>query len=481
MTRGSSLQRRLTVATAGVLGVALCGFSLLLHTAFTRALSRQFDDTLVAEARGIASLIELSDEGTWEVETSALTQLTRGRGSTWFEVRAPDGSLITRSPGLDDGVFPRGARDASPGRRSLILPDGERGRLLELFVPVRGEDGHEVGVSVAVAKETEDLDEVSSLLWGVLALSGVTTLVLATLVGVVATRRGLRPLGALASRVEEIDGARLDLRLPEEGVPEEVRPVVSRLNGLLARLESAFERERQFSADVSHELRTPLAGLRAILEVSAMRERPAAEHRVALAEALGVVAQMHGLVERLLLLARLEARQVPVETEVIALKDLVDTCFAPVSARASERGLHFENRVAETAVVKSDREKLRLILGNLLGNAVEYTEQGGSIQVSSDLSRGLLLDVEDSGPLIPEAALERVFERFYRADVSRTGTAEHSGVGLALTRSLCGVLGARVHAENRAGGRVAFVVSVASTSVLLRTSEPVDGPRAPMK
>ncbi|WP_223643735.1 ATP-binding protein [Corallococcus sp. EGB] len=461
MTRRPSLQRRLTLATAGVLGVALCAFSLLLHTAFTRALSRQFDDTLAAEARGIAGLIELSDDGRWEVEASTLAQLTRGRGLTWFEVRGPDGSLITRSSGLDDGVFPRGTRDTSPGNRTILLPNGERGRLLEVLVPVGGEKGHSVRVSVAVAKETEDMDEVSSLLWGVLALSGVTTLVLATLVGLVATRRGLRPLGALASRVEEIDGARLDLRLPEEGVPEELRPVVSRLNGLLARLEAAFERERQFSADVSHELRTPLSGLRTILEVSAMRERPAAEYRVALAEALGVVGQMHGLVERLLLLARLEARQVPVETEPIALKELVDTCFAAVAARASERSLRFENRVAEAAVVASDREKLRLILGNLLGNAVEYTERGGSIQVSSDLSRGLLLDVEDSGPPIPEPALERIFERFYRADVSRTGTAEHSGVGLALTRSLCNVIGSRIRAENRLGGRVAFVVGLA--------------------
>ncbi|GMU05386.1 ATP-binding protein [Corallococcus caeni] len=459
MKRAPSLWRRLAVTTAAVLGAALCVFSLLLHTAFTRALSRQFDDTLAAEARGVASLVELSDNGSWEVERPALALLADGANPTLFEVRAPDGSLIVRAPGLGDAGLPRPAASPGPVSRQVVLPNGRHGRLLELTLPAGGEHGQGASVSVTVAKETEALEEVSRLLWGVLALSGATTLVLATSVGVVATRRGLRPLGALASRVEEIDGARLDLRLPEEGVPSELRPVVLRLNELLARLEAAFERERQFSADVSHELRTPLAGMRTILEVSAMRERPAREHLTAMGEALSVVGQMQGLVERLLMLARLDAAQVPVNTESVLLKHLVDACFAPLAARALGRGLRFENHVAETAAVESDREKLRLILGNLLGNAVEYTVPGGSIRVSSDPSRGLLFDVEDSGPPIPEDALERIFLRFYRADAARTGSTGHHGIGLALVRSLCGTLGARVKAENRPGGRVAFVVT----------------------
>ena len=110
----------------------------------------------------------------------------------------------------------------------------------------------------------------------------------------------------------------------------------------------------------------------------------------------------------------------------------------------------------------SDREKLRVILTNLLSNATEYTEAGGSIWVTSDSALGTLLEVEDSGPPIPEPALQRIFERFYRVDTSRTGTGEHCGIGLALVRSLCTTLGLWVWAENRPGGRVSFVVSTRS-------------------
>lgn len=264
--------------------------------------------------------------------------------------------------------------------------------------------------------------------------STIVTLTLAALVAVVATRRGLSPLGALASRLEEIHVARLDLRLPEENLPAELRPVVGTLNQLLSRLEEAFDRERRFSADVSHELRTPLAGLRTILEVSAMRERPAPEYRRAISQALEVVQQMHGLVESLLLLARVEARQVTVEARELRLRDFVDACFAPFEPQAHQRGLRFENPIAEEVVAISDREKLRVIVTNLLGNATEYTAPGGSISVRSDCTRGVLLEVEDSGPSIPEEALERIFERFFRLDSSRTGTGEHCGIGLALVR-----------------------------------------------
>jgi heavy metal sensor kinase len=458
MKRAPSLRRRLALTHAVVLGATLCAFSLLLHTVFLRALTRQFDDTLAAEARAIASLIERKEKGGWDIESSALTLLTQGGTPTLFEVWSPEGALIVRAPGLRDGQLPRTRPGTEPVRRELALPDGARGRLFEARLPVGGEEGETALVDVLVARETGALDAVLSLLTGALAVTGATTLVLAIVAGVVATRRGLRPLESLASRVEEIDGERLDARLPEEGVPDELRPVVSRLNGLLARLEVAFERERQFSADVSHELRTPLAGLRTILEVSAMRERAPGEYAAALAESLGVVGLMQGLVERLLLLARLDARQVPVTKESIALRSLVEASFAPLAARAHARGLRFENRVSDSVVLESDREKLRLVLGNLLGNATDYTEPGGSIRVSSDPAQGVLLAVEDSGPPIPPDALERIFERFYRADASRTGTVEHSGIGLSLVRSLCGVLGATVRAENRAGGQVAFVV-----------------------
>jgi heavy metal sensor kinase len=456
----------LAFTTVAVLGAALCAFSLLLHATFSRALSRQFEDTLAADARAVANLAEATRDGGWELEPDALAAMARSQGGTSFAIWAQDGTLIARSPDVGNNDLPHIPELDRPVVRGLRLPGGERALLYEALEPSGGEDGSSQWVTVAVARETGELDSVTALLWAMLVVSGLVTLVLAALVALVAIRRGLAPLGALSSRLEEIDGARLDLRLPEEDLPEELRPVMRTLNQLLSRLEEAFGRERQFSADVSHELRTPLAGLRSILEVSAMRERSAPEYQRAISQALEVVQQMHGLVESLLLLARLEARQAAVELQEFRLRDFVDECFAPFEPRARARALRFENQVAEETIASSDREKLRVTLSNLLSNATEYTETGGSITVTSESTRGVLLEVEDSGPPIPEAALQRIFERFYRLDTSRTGTGEHCGIGLALVHSLCTVLGLSVWVENRPGGRVAFVVATSERARL---------------
>src|SRR5262249_53543146 len=157
---------------------------------------------------------------------------------------------------------------------------------------------------------------------------------------------------------------------------------VSKLNDLLGRLETSFARERQFTADVSHELRTPLAGLRTLLEVTALTDRDTVEYKRAVADAHTVVLQLGALVENLLVLARLDAGQLPTTISDVNLRELVDECWKPHAAAAEARSLRFENHVPAT-VAQVDREKLRVILGNLLANAAEYTETGGWIEVDA--------------------------------------------------------------------------------------------------
>jgi signal transduction histidine kinase len=212
-----------------------------------------------------------------------------------------------------------------------------------------------------------------------------------------------------------------------------------KLNELFARLDASFARERRFTADVSHELRTPLAGLRTILDVTAQRERSGDEYRRAVADAAAIAVQLSSLIENLLALARLDAGTVEVSRGEIALRGLVDDCWRPHAAIAARRRVELRNRVDATAVLDSDREKLRVVLANLLGNAAEYTEEGGWVEVVVPDEPGAILDVVDSGPPIPADQLERIFERLWRAEPSRTGS--HQGIGLNLARSLCGALG----------------------------------------
>jgi heavy metal sensor kinase len=458
-----SLRLRLSAGVAAALAVSLCAFSLVLYVAFSRALWRQFDERLAQEARAVANMVEEREHGPWEIEPAALDGFGSPHGAAFFEVWMDDGTVLARSRSL-------GARDLDrPGPGSnggtvvveSTLDSGKPGRLLlAALLPRQDEEGppHPSGrrVTVAVARATDDVDATLATLRLLLWFSALAALSLAVLAGSLAIRKGLAPLGRLATRLDGMGSQRLDERLPTEDLPRELRPAVNRLNELLGRLEASFQRERQFSADVSHELRTPLAGLRSLIEVAASRERPAPEYKAALDDGLRIVLQMNTLVENLLMMARLEARQVGVAPEAINLRTLVTECFEPLATKAHARGLSFENLVPGDLTVTSDREKLRIVLNNLLANAVEYTQDNGHVTVESSDPSACMLAVCDSGPAIPEAVLAKIFDRFFRSDPSRARTGEHTGIGLALTRALCQVLGLAIVAENRGDGWVVF-------------------------
>jgi signal transduction histidine kinase len=142
----------------------------------------------------------------------------------------------------------------------------------------------------------------------------------------------------------------------------------------------------------------------------------------------------------------------------VALRQAVDEAISQVAARASSRRLSVHNEIPEGAVSVTDADRLRVVISNLLGNAVEYTAEMGQVVISSDLSHGLWLEVKDNGPRIPDEALPRLFDRFFRADPSRTATGDHHGLGLSVVQRMCAALGATVAAENRDDGWVAFTV-----------------------
>ena len=452
----ATLASRLTVSVVTVVACSLAGFSLLLYSGIQRALIAQFDARLADDAHALANMVEERAAAPWELEVTAFAEFQTARAGGYYQLWLDDGTVLSRSPSLGGGDLSRDSQVET------VLPDGRSGRsFVGLLAPRRDEDSPAVPtgrrLSVAVARSTERVDAELLTLRLLLLACGLTTLAVAGLASRWAIRRGLRPVLKLAERIDAIDEKRLTDRLPLGGLPAELTPVVSKLNALLGRLDASFSREREFTSDASHELRTPIAGLRSILEVTASRERSAAEYQAAVSDALAVTRQLTGLVETLLLLARLETPSVPTEVRPFALRSLVDECLAQSSAAASARRLTVRNEVPEGAVLSTDLGRLRLVIANLLSNAIDYTAEGGQVVISSALPDGIWLEVRDSGPPIPVAALPRIFERFFRADPSRTG--EHHGLGLAVVRGVCAALGASVTADNRPDGWVAFVVA----------------------
>jgi signal transduction histidine kinase len=459
-----SLRFRITAAVLAVLVIVLATFALVVHGVLGRSLTRQLDHRIADNAAAVAGMAEDEPAGP-EFEYMSLPEFERANRPGYYQAWVDGETVLARSPSLAGRDLGRLAAAASaPAFADVTLPDGRLGRAVQLRQPLRVEIPGTMAVrvsqrmvTVVVAEGTEEVREtlavMSRWLWGLALLAFVLASVAAF--GIVS--RALAPTRALAGEIERHDDAQLGRPLPTAELPDEIEPVVRKLNELLARLGESFARERQFTADVSHELRTPLAALRTTLEVAASKDRAAPAYRAAIVEATALVGQTQALVQNLLMLARLDARQVEVQTSEVRLRPFVDEVWRAYEERAASRQLTFRNEIAEAATAVTDAEKLRIVVANLLSNAADYTAERGAIVVRGG-SGGVLLEVTDSGPPIPEDVLPRIFDRFSRGDASRSGGV-HCGVGLALVRGLCDVLGLAASAENAADGVVRFRIA----------------------
>ena len=244
--------------------------------------------------------------------------------------------------------------------------------------------------------------------------------------------RGLRPLGEIGAALAARSPASLS-PLDTRRLPVEVRPMVTAVNDLLARLAVALETQRRFIADAAHELRTPLTAIQLQLQL-VERADAAPERDAALAELRsGVIRAIH-LVQQLLALARAEPQAVAPASAATAVDELARAVVADHASLAVDRGVDLGVVHLDPAVVDIDAESLRVMLGNLVDNAIRYTPGGGHIDVSVRTVGGeVVIEVEDSGPGIPQEHLSRVFDRFYREPGTQVAG---SGLGLAIVKNI---------------------------------------------
>ena len=258
--------------------------------------------------------------------------------------------------------------------------------------------------------------------------------------------RSLRPLARVARQVGEQDATGLT-PLPATGLPEEVAPLVAALNALLDRLGQAWAGQRAFVADAAHELRSPLTALK--LQAQVLRRlgetgAPESERQAALAALTAGVDRASRLVEQLLALARTEPGAPQPAPQTVALAALLRQVLADAAAPlAAGRSSQISLQADEGLAVPGDAAELQVLVRNLVDNALRYSPPGGQVQLTLAASpAGPLLTVDDSGPGIPEAERERVFERFVRGAAS--AETPGSGLGLAIVRAIARRHGARV-------------------------------------
>ncbi|MBK7952717.1 MAG: two-component sensor histidine kinase [Candidatus Accumulibacter sp.] len=307
----------------------------------------------------------------------------------------------------------------------------------------------QTGQMIQVAQPMQVRDQLAlAAAWRTVAPFLLMLPILGLLIWVV-VGRGLRPLAAVAQAVSTRTATALD-PLPAKLVPVEVKPLVLALNDLLARLQRALEAQRDFIADAAHELRTPLAALTLQVQLAARADDPASRAD-AFAELRGGLQRATHSVQQILTLARHEPGggerpQTPVNLGELAAQVIVE--HLPLAeARQIDLGA---TPAVGASVVQGEEDALRILLGNLVGNALRYTPAGGKVDVGSgEDEAGPYLEVCDSGPGIPIEDRQRVFDRFYRRAHNHEAG---SGLGLAIVKTIADRHQARVRLDGSSLG-----------------------------
>ena len=300
-----------------------------------------------------------------------------------------------------------------------LARSGPEGAMVEVLA------GHPFGSEMRMISDTRDKALVSTLV----AMLASTLLVWAVL------RHGLRPLHRVAQQAALIEPLNLALRLPEHDAPRELQEMVAVFNAMLDRIATGYERLSQFSADLAHEIRTPVGALIGQTQVALNRTRDPAEYQQVLESNLEELNRLRLIADNILFLAQADHAALEIERTPLAMADELHKIAEYFEGPADEAGLRFTVDANGTALVNATL--CRRAIHNLVVNALRYSTPGTTIRlVGTQDDAGSTIAVENDGPPIPADQLERLFDRFYRADAARGRPAESSGLGLAIVKAI---------------------------------------------
>ncbi|GAB2473187.1 sensor histidine kinase [Jatrophihabitans fulvus] len=456
-----SLRARLTLLATALFTFAVATGAILLLVLQSYALTRVLDSNADQTARDIARQVRLGGQ-----DLPRVVYPTTG-GIAALQVLDRNDAVLAASPGTDQTVslLSKSQLDQVRAGDRIEFSTSDSTSAPRYRVIARNVESRTVVVFTDVSRVDESLRVLTraALIGGPLAV----LLMAAATYGVVALT--LRRVAALRHGADDITAAGLsEQRLPVAGAQDEIHRLAVTLNAMLDRIDSATSRQRTFVGDAAHELRSPIASIRVQLEVG-QRLGPADDWSGLIDDVMVDVDRLDRLVQDLLALARLDETGTRTR-EPVALGELVDSVAAGYT----------QSRVPVTATsadvtVLGDTDALRRVVINLVNNAVRYAATGVQVDLSAQRRNGkrvAVLTVTDDGPGIPAAERERVFDRFYRVQESRSRESGGTGLGLPIVRDIVNNHGGRVRLGDRADGRPGLLATV-----VLPLDEPARPPR----
>lgn len=462
--RGRSFRFLLGVRVTAAMTAAVGAVAVLSYLGLRQALDSELDASIIKVASIQAASVTDDPTGEmrfheWELtpdEAASVRDLNRfaqiwsGEGQSLLRTR-----YITEDLPLDTAALERAVAG------ELVWTEGvfQGIPIRALYYPLERLGELHTRHVLQIAAPLESRDRMLRTL-AILLLAIVGTICVSTFLGAWwLAGTVVRPVDAIIDQAEAIAQGSPRRRIEAFADTLEYQRLVTVLNRMLSRLEAALEAQKRFTADASHELRTPLTVLRGELEVALRRDRTPKEYVRVLESALEESERLSRMAEDLLTLTRSEAGVLHLQPRRVDLAERVQSAVSRLAMKAGEKRVEVSGPGLDEVWVEADQDLLDRVIWNLVGNAVKFTPLGGRVEVRLIPGNDqVVLEVADDGPGIPPEHLDRVFERFFRADKSRTHGIETSGtgLGLAIARAIVELHGGQIQVANRAGGGALF-------------------------
>ncbi len=466
-----SIRSKVVFLFAGIFGLTLSAFVWALYLVYARQSAQNFDLNLSNDALEVVDLIKGDEFLEQEIISGLIRRsfIIPSGANKYIQVISFEGNIILKSADLKELNLPVDPAviglaftqhqvfenlDRSISNRLAI-----KGTLRMVTYPVL--DNGIPRYVVQVASDTSTLDQSLFQFRLILFISVPLTIILAAVGGFYVTKKAFDPIDRIIRTAKSISAEHLDKRLEEGRVDDEISRLSSTLNDMFDRIEEAFKLQKQFTADASHELKTPLTILLGEIEVALNNPRTPEYYQNTLSSAVEEIRRITKIVDDLLTIARLERGQLPLQRHPVRVDELLLDAISKVSNYAALHGVsvnyevkNYSGHDSEEIFVEGDRDKLLSVFINLLDNAIKYSNNGGTVRVAQKIEdKFARLEIIDSGVGISSADLPHVFDRFYRADKSRStsGSQRGTGLGLSISRFLIQAHGGTINIESREG------------------------------
>ena len=440
-----SVRSRLTLWYTAILALVLIIFSAVSYVLLARAIRAENDSSLAETAHEFAAAFDPADR-------------SHGR-DVLLDFRYSDREILVLSAKGEIVVGSKAKIGAAERQRIEAfvrtggtglhtIPGGDEGdgvRIIATPINVVGTH-YTVVVAQNLSEQADRLESAAQAVFFGIPLA----LLVAAAGGYLLARKSFAPVTMMSVKARQIGAETLDERIEIGNERDELGFLAATLNGLLERLQLAFESQRRFMADASHELRTPIAIIQGEADVALARgDRPAGDYRESIEVMQRAARKLTRIVQNLFLLARGDAGRYPTSMSRFYLGEVAGDCIRGMRSVAQARGVELRCSALEDIVIVADEELIHRLVLNLVENAVKFTPGGGRVHVDVRAGDGTCtIRVADTGLGIPPADRERIFERFFRGDRARPQNAGGAGLGLPIARWIAEVHGGELRLEH---------------------------------